>query len=151
MINKAMKYLYSFAFPALLSIPLSTVSLWIEKYIFSDWEFLKYLTIMVVIDTALAMIYACKKKKLSSKGYWLIGKKIFSYAVLLIIANAARNIDTSVQLDHGGLWVSSLICWSLFMREGLSILEKLSKLNIDIVPEKIMRYFKDYNNNENDK
>ena len=34
------------------------------------------------------------------------------------------------------------------MREGLSIIENLSKLHINIVPTKIMKYFKDYDKNE---
>jgi phage-related holin len=78
----------------------------------------------------------------------MICTKVISYAAMLIVANAARNIHTDVSIDHGGEWVASLICWSLFMREGLSIMEKLSLLNINIVPKRIMKYFREFNNEE---
>ena len=138
-------YLFSIVPPVLLSIPVNTPLCFFEKYIFSDWVFLIYLSVIVIIDTALAWVYHIKNKSFSSKGFAKFFKKVIYYFLLLVVANAAKGIETKVMIDHGGLWVASLICWSLFMREGLSIMENLSKLDINIVPPVVMKYFKDYN------
>jgi phage-related holin len=149
MLKNFTQYMSCFAILYVFALELNTVfgSLF-EKYIFGDWDFLKYLTVIVATDTILALVYHIKKKSVSSKGFAMICTKVISYAAMLIVANAARHIHTEVSIDHGGEWVASLICWSLFMREGLSIMEKLSLLNINIVPKKIMKYFREFNNEE---
>ena len=52
-IHKIREYVMSFYFPVLLSIPISfsNTASFIEQYMFRDWEFLKYLMILVVVDT----------------------------------------------------------------------------------------------------
>jgi phage-related holin len=140
------QYMSCFIFPYFAAIQLNTVfGNMFEKYIFGDWEFLRYLTVIVATDTILAVIYHIRSRTLSSRGFSMIFTKVISYSAMLIVANAARNIHTEVSIDNGGEWVASLICWSLFMREGLSIMEKLSLLNINVVPKKIMKYFREFN------
>jgi len=147
----AIKYMYSFLIPVFVSLPVNIFLGLFEKYIIGDWEFLKHLTVIVAVDTILSWIYHFKNKSISSKGFSMLFIKIMSYAVMLILANTARNIDTGVYTDHGGEWVASFICWALFMREGLSIVEKLSLLDVNIVPKQILKYFRVFNENDIDK
>lgn len=69
--SKIREYLCSFYFPIFLSLPLSFVSTtaFIEEYIFSDWEFLKYLMILIIVDTIISWVYHLKNKDFSSKGF----------------------------------------------------------------------------------
>ena len=69
-ISKFKNYIYSFYFPVLLSIPISfsNTASFIEQYVFRDWEFLKYLMILVVVDTLVSWVFHLKNKDFSSKG-----------------------------------------------------------------------------------
>ena len=74
-----------------LDTHLSTIIIvdWIEKYIFRDWEFLKFLVVLIVIDTLVSWVFHLRKKDFSSKGFAMIMTKLFVYSCLLIVAHVS--------------------------------------------------------------
>lgn len=149
------KYLYSFILPfslaipfSMLVVPLSMIYPLVEKYMFADWEYVKFLMIFVIIDTLTSWWYNIKNKSFSSIGYSLIFKKIIIYSILLILAHglATHTIDGEIL---GPLkWCRTFICTALLIREAISIIENLNKIMPGIIPEKITSYFKDFENSD---
>ena len=148
-ITKYKSYLYSFYLPIILSIPLSfsTTTSFIEQYVFRDWEFLKYLMILVVIDTIVSWIYHLKNKDFSSKGFGMIAIKLIIYSSLLIVSHVIGNFTVEGGSIESYTWFRSVVCNALIIRESISIVENASKLYPGLVPQRIKKYLDDFDEN----
>lgn len=148
-ITKFKSYLYSFYLPIILSIPLSfsTTASFIEQYVFRDWEFLKYLMILVVIDTVVSWIYHLKNKDFSSKGFGMIAIKLIIYSSLLIVSHVIGNFTVEGGSIESYTWFRSVVCNALIIRESISIVENASKLYPGLVPQRIKKYLDDFDEN----
>lgn len=144
LIKKTINYIASFFFPLLVAIPLSPIIDWIEKYIYKDWEFLKFLVVLIVIDTIISWIYHIIHKDFSSKGFGMILIKLIIYGALLVIAHVLGNYTIDGQTTTTFTWFRSLMCTALLVRESISIIENIGKLNANLVPLWIRKYLKDF-------
>ena len=140
-------YLGSFAYPLLLAIPLTPIVNWFEKYVFHDWEFIKYLVVLIVIDTVVSWVFHIKQKDFSSKGFGMILVKLFSYVALLTLGHVLSSFTIQNDEVTTFTWINSLICTSLLIREGISIVENVSKLNPNFVPSWLRKVLKDFDEN----
>lgn len=147
--NKLRSYLCSFYFPIFLSLPLSLVSTtpFIEKYIFNDWEFLKYLMILVILDTLISWAYHLKIKDFSSKGFSMILTKLLIYSSILIVAHIIGNFTIKGGNVEIYTWFNSVACNALIIRESISIIENAAKINPNLVPQRIKKYLADFDEN----
>lgn len=144
LIQKMRKYAMSFVIPLLLAIPLSPVVGFVEKYIFADWEFLKFLILFMTLDTVVSWWYHIKNKSFSSKGFARLFTKIIIYSILLIIAHGFATHTVNGETIEPLKWFRTFICTALMVREGISIVENLNKIMPGIIPERITRYLKDF-------
>ena len=71
----------------MIALPITPFIELFEKYVFGDWEFVKYLVVLVVIDTILGFSKHYIKHDISSKAYGMIAKKIVSYSIVMIVAH----------------------------------------------------------------
>lgn len=145
--NHLREYLGSFVYPLFFAIPLTPIVNWIEKYIFHDWEFVKYLIIMICIDTLISWIYHIKQKDFSSKGFGMIFIKLFSYFSLLSMAHVLSSYTVNGNPSDTFSWINSLICTSLLIREAISVVENVSKLNPSFVPVWLRKVLNDFDEN----
>lgn len=137
----------SYFYPLLLAIPISPIVNWIEKYVFKDWEFVKYLVVLIVIDTLISWVYHIKEKDFSSKGFGMIFVKLFSYISLLSLGHILSSYTVQNSEVTTFTWINSLICTSLLIRESISIIENISKLNNNLVPTWLRKILKDFDEN----
>lgn len=139
-------YMLSFYFPILLSVPLSfpLATQFIEKYIFRDWEFLKYLMILIVVDTLVSGAYHLKNKDLSSKGFSMIMTKLIVYSAILIVSHVIGNFTVEGGNVEVYTWFRAVACNALIIRESLSIVENAGKLSPSLVPQRIRKYLSDF-------
>lgn len=148
-INRFKNYIYSFYFPIFLSIPISfsNTTLFIEQYVFRDWEFLKYLMILIVVDTLVSWVYHIKNRDFSSKGFAMIITKLIIYCALLIVSHVLGNFTIEGGSIESYAWFKSIICNALIIRESISIVENTSKLCPNLVPSRIKKYLADFDEN----
>lgn len=140
-------YLGSFVYPFLFSIPLTPIVNWFEKYVFHDWEFVKYLVVLIVFDTLVSWIYHIREKDFSSKGFGMIIVKLFSYTALLSLGHILSNYSINNDQVTTFTWINSLICTSLLIREAISIVENVGKLNPNLVPTWLRKFLSDFDEN----
>ena len=68
---------------SLISIPLAPIMELVEKYVFGDWEFAKFLIVLVVIDTMLGFVKHYMLHDISSKAYGMLAKKLNFYTIII--------------------------------------------------------------------
>lgn len=144
LLRKMRRYATSFVLPVILAIPLSTIFSVIEKYVFADWEFLKFLIVSMTIDTGTSWWYHIKQRTFSSKGFAQLFTKIIIYSILLIVAHIFGAYTVNGESFEQMKWFRTFICTALIVRESISIVENVNKIKPGIIPEKIARYLKDY-------
>jgi toxin secretion/phage lysis holin len=101
-----------------------------EKYVFADWEFLGFLFVLSVTDTALGMYFAWKEHKFSSQGYKRVFGKMIVYSALIVLCHVLQHIPIS----GIGQTVFSIVKYgiycSLIINETVSILTNAGQVGI---------------------
>ena len=141
---KTRAYATSFVIPLLLAIPIAPIVARIEKYLFSDWEFLKFLILFMTIDTLVSWWYHIKQKTFSSKGFAQLFTKIIIYSLLLILSHGFAVHTIGGETLDPLKWFRTFICTALMVREGISIVENMNKIKPGIIPPAITKYLKGF-------
>lgn len=134
-------------FTSVLAIPLSFFIQIFERYIFSDWDYLKFLVVLIILDTVLGFIKHWLIKDVSSKAYGLIAKKLIIYSSVMILANVCRTFTIAGESQISLQWFSIFCCTMLMVRESLSIVENIEIICPGTFPLWIIKRLKDFDNN----
>jgi len=125
------------------AIPLTAITDY-TKYLVQDWEFAKWIAVLVVVDTALGMVKHVIRKDLSSEDFWGgFAKKIFVYIVLMILSNVLANYTIEGEAVGATGWMSKYLCIFMIVREAISVLENTNAI-YPILPKSLMKKFKDF-------
>lgn len=115
-----------------------------EKYLFADWEFLKYLTVFMMLDLVTGIAKALKKKEaVTSYGLRRTVVKALQYGVFLIVVHGLDTFEVKGEsVDIFG-WIVTGAYSFLMAVEGKSILENVvefdDRFDIASFIEKIMK------------
>jgi len=113
-------------------------------YVFSDWQFITFMTILIVIDSCLGFWRALNEKKVSSKGFGMIFKKMLMYMILLILSHVLVNFKIEGKQTSIFMWFDDLVYSAILLREAISILENIAIIYPNAVSKKILEKLKDY-------
>lgn len=127
-----------------LALPISIVSNLFGYYVFSDWEFLKWLVILIVLDTLLGFVQHWIQHDLSSKAYGMIGRKLIGYSAVLIMANVVSHFTVYGETQTTLQWFANFCCTALIIREALSIVEKIEAIIPGFFPNYIIKRLKGF-------
>ena len=106
-----------------------------EKYIFNSWDFLAYLTVMIVLDTVLGVYIAIKQKKFHSKGYVKLIEKLTLYSIFLIATHIIFSFQVSGNhLDFITDYPKTAAYGALIVREAISLFEKTNIIRPGLLP-----------------
>jgi phage-related holin len=120
----------------------------IEKYLFSDWEFLIFLFILVGLDTVTGIWKHYKLKTISSSGFSGFFTKVIVYCVFLIVVHVMGNFtDNKIALAALD-WVEQVAYGSLIVRESISIIENLGVIHPGLIPTAILKRLKQYDSSD---
>lgn len=125
------------------------VSQFITKYIFNEWQFLIFLVILMVSDTVLGFTAAWIRSEVSSKGMWMIARKVFVYFWILITLHVMTYfiIHNEDAPEHIFTWVTMPFYTAMILREVISIFENAGKIDPRIVPTSILKRLRKFNEN----
>lgn len=119
----------------------------LEKYAFCDWEFLRFLIILMVIDTITGIIKYWKIGDISSAAFGRILMKIISYMSVLIIAHVLSHFTIAGKMVGLFAWVDNLAYSALIAKEAISILENLGAINPKWIPTWLLKRLKEFDAN----
>lgn len=137
----------SFYIPIVVAVPITPIMGYFEKYVFGDWMFLNYLVVLIVLDTLIGFVYHIMKKDFSIEGFEKILIKLICYGCALIVAHNLSSFKVLGSPVSGFEWFRVTICAALMVREGLSIINNIQKIYPDILPPRIRKYLKYYDDN----
>lgn len=143
-LDRMKSYVMSFMYPILIAVPISPLILWFEKYVFNDWEFVKFLVVLMVVDTILGFAFHLKKHDISLEGFEKIIIKLLSYGAALIVAHNLSSFTIAGDPVSSFNWFRALICTALMVREGLSIFKMIDRLSPGLISPRIKKYLKYY-------
>lgn len=143
-----MKLWFTIGFVQVLSIE-PAINAFITKYIFSDFTFLKYLAVAVIIDLITGVAKAkVKKRAITSKGLRDTIIKFIQYGSFLIITHVLSTFEVDGHAVNSLAWISKLAYEFIMLIEVKSVYENIVEINpkLDLfekVFKKIAENFKD--------
>lgn len=115
-----------------------------EKYVFSDWEFLGFLIVIVAIDTATGLWKAVVLKRANSTDFGGFIIKVVVYGLFLAVIHIIVAFPKSPLAKEIFAWVDDLGYSALIVRESISIIENLGVIKPNLIPTWILRRLKEY-------
>ena len=131
----------------MIALPITPFIELFEKYVFGDWEFVKYLVVLVVIDTILGFSKHYIKHDISSKAYGMIAKKIVSYSIVMIVAHVVATFRVGGEQIESLVWFRYFARSALMVREAISIIENLEVISPGFIPKSIVRRLSEFDSN----
>ena len=117
-----------------------------EKYIFSDWEFLNFLFVMICADTMSGLIKAATQKNINSRAMGGMFNKIIVYFLALITTHNLSSFGGHASGLMFG-WMNAVVYSAIMVREAVSIFENISIVQPDIFPKRLLAYLQQFPNN----
>jgi hypothetical protein len=131
--------LKSVAMHIIITGVMSPVIFFVEKYIFSDWEFAIFLTIICVLDTAAGAYSALKNKKFSLHNLFQQPiEKALIYMGLLCVGHILSNFTIKHDVNIFFQWFDIVAYSLLITKEAISFVKNLSKIQKDKIPQWII-------------
>ena len=126
------------------SLPL-TVIVGFFKYIYTDWEFAKWIGVAIILDTILGFAKHLIHKDSNSDDFWAgFCKKICAYIALMILSNVLTNFRVNGSIIGETQWMGSYLCTFMMVREAISVLENINAI-VKILPVGLLKRFRDFN------
>ncbi len=119
----------------------------IETYLFSDYEYLIWLFILICLDTLTGIIYAWREKNFSSFGFSKVIVKVLLYAVALVVVNVLQNFKIGGQPVAVFDWIDYFLLTAMVLREAISIFENITRIRPDLLPAWILAGLKSFEKN----
>ena len=114
----------------------------VEKYVYNDWEFLKFLFVICIVDTALGFFKAIIQKNVSSKGFSMVFSKLITYMSALITTHVLVSFTIDKQVNIIFSWFNTVVFSAIIVREAISIFENIAIIQPGAFPKKILSYLK---------
>jgi len=117
-----------------------------EKYLFADWEFLKYLTVFMMLDLITGIAKAIKNKDaVTSYGIRRTVVKGLQYGVFLIVVHGLDSFEVKGEKSDVFGWIVTGAYSFLMGVEGKSILENIvsldNRFDISVFIDRIKKVF----------
>lgn len=126
------------------ALPLTIVGS-ILKYVYQDWEFVKWIVVAVLIDTFVSMVKHWILCDFNSEEFWQkLAKKVFVYIALLILSNLLTYSTVNGHTVEATSLFGEYICWAMLLREAISIIENSNAI-FPWCPIWLLKRLKDYN------
>jgi phage-related holin len=136
------KYAASFAAPAVVALPVTGLLEMFERYVYADWEFLRFLFILFALDTVAGVWWQAKRRNLSSRGFGRIFVKLTIYGMLLVMAHVFDSFTVHGERVPLSDWFGNFICTALLVKEAFSIVEKLDLIYPGVIPKGLRERFR---------
>lgn len=135
----------------IITLPVNGFLNFFRTYVFADWEFVKWLVVLMVVDTLLGFVKHWLAKDVSSKAYGMIGRKLLVYTSIMILAHVFSRFTIQDELVTTLNWFGTFCCTALMVREGLSIVENVEAILPGFFPKSIITRLRDFDSKTGDK
>jgi toxin secretion/phage lysis holin len=135
------------AFMLAFTIPVSLIVKTVETYVFSDWQFLKFLLVLISVDTLLGLVLSFKNHRLSSLEFSRLFTKMLVYLGFLVLTHILCHFTVEGRPNTLFGWFSTMAYSAIVVRESLSIFEHFREINPNLVPKWLVNRLKAFDAN----
>ena len=135
----------------LVSIPLSPIAELFEKYVFGDWEFVKFLIVLISLDTLLGFVKHYIAKDVDSRAFAMIAKKLIAYSAVMILSHVLSNFAVDGESVESFVWFRYFACSALMVREAISIIENSEEILPGFFPKSVISRLKGFDSDTGEK
>ena len=128
----------------LFALPIAPVLEVCEKYIFGDWEFVRFLVVLVLLDTILGFVKHGILHDISSKAFGMIAKKLVVYASVLVVTHVLATFSVGGEQVGCLVWFRYFACAALMVREAISIVENCETISPGLLPKSLIRRLSEF-------
>lgn len=122
-----------------LAVVLTPVLVFIERYLFNDWNFLGSLGVLILVDTIFGVQHHWVKHTISSWGFSRLFLKGFIYMGLLVLTHVLTSFQVHGKPQLLFAWFDTFMYSCMMAREGLSILEHIAYIEPRLVPRALLK------------
>lgn len=117
---------------------------YIETYVFADWQFLNFLTVLLIINSILGIYthYKTQSIRLNLFTFWF--QKILIYTCFLVLVHILSNFTVAGEKNQFFGWINSVGYSALILRESIFILENMGAIRSGLIPGWILKKLKKY-------
>lgn len=133
---------FEFAYPKLTIATSAAWASWqifFNEYVFSNWEFLPFIVILVVIDTLTGVWKSLKLSDFSSYSFGGFMTKVILYAVYLAVIHNLVSFSSKDSIKSLFSWVEQLGYAALIVREVVSIFENIGVIRPKLLPKFVLK------------
>jgi len=117
-----------------------------EKYLFADWQFLKWLALFMILDLITGMAKAWHNKQaITSYGFRRTVVKAVQYGTFLVVMHILDNFEVDGERTEMFGWIVTGAYSFLMGVEGKSILENIvaldNRFDVSVFIERIKKVF----------
>lgn len=116
----------------------------IEKYLYNDWDFIKFLIPLIIMDTIFGVLKNWKYGTLSSDAWGKVVWKFISYTSLLILAHILTHFTVDGNVVVVFTWLDEAVYSALMVKEGISIVENLGAISPTLLPKWLLIRLKQF-------
>ena len=117
---------------------------YVEIYIFQDWGFVKYLFIMVFLDTILGV----RRSIIQKTFYWRnlngLKDKLIVYISILVLVHVMTSFTVNDETVTWFSWLRISVFSGLMAKEGFSSLKNIAATNKSYVPVWLLKRFEEW-------
>ncbi len=117
---------------------------YIEMYVFQDWGFVKYLFIMVFLDTILGV----RRSIIQKTFYWRnlngLKDKLIVYISILVLVHVMTSFTVNDETVTWFSWLRISVFSGLMAKEGFSSLKNIAATNKSYVPVWLLKRFEEW-------
>lgn len=125
-------------------MPLTVIFEFVDKYLYSDWDFARTIITLIALDTIMSLVKHWIHHDASSESFWTgTSKKIFVYAILLMTANILNNYTVHGEKIGTTSWIGDYLCIAMVVREVISIIENSNAI-VPWLPASVLKRLKDF-------
>lgn len=128
----------------MLAASLGGIKAVFEQYVFSDWQFLAFLAVMIGADTLLGVYKAWKLKTIESKAFARLFEKVLLYMCVLTMTNVLGKFTISGVGTGLFDWLDNVLYCGIMVREAISIVENAAEINPTLLPSWLLRRLKKF-------
>ena len=96
-----------------IALPLTPLAELFERYVFGDWEFVRFLVVLITLDTVLGFICHWIAHDISSRAFGMIVRKLLVYSSVMVLGHVMSQFSVGGEPVDSFVWFRYFACSAL--------------------------------------
>lgn len=131
------------------SIVSISILAFVNRYLFSDWQFGAHLCVVIMIDTIFGVWVSLKNRQFGVVGFSKFITKVIIYWLFLCVVHSLTHFSVEGERNEIFRWFNLFAYSALIVKESASVMLHIEAIKPGQLPRWIITRFVDYNKTGN--